>query len=133
MPLVGGAKRKNKGGGRKPKGRPLTQKQRKEVKSIVVRNINSRSETKYWDQTNSGSTDYAGQIGLVNDIPQGTTDSTRIGDELYMKSINLTYNVSVATADVTNVMRVILFQWFDDSTATDASILAGVGSVLDVI
>lgn len=137
MALTAGAKRirsRGKSVRRRPRGRALTRKQRSQVKSVVNSAFKQRTETKYHNQLNVGSSpSYTGAISLMNDIAVGTDDQTRVGDELYMKSISLNYNVTVSSTDSTNVVRAIVFQWFDDSTASLSSILQQTGDLSAVV
>lgn len=50
-----------------------------------------------------------GAITQLNNIPLGTTDSTRIGDKVKVTSINFRFNCIVG--DTVNFIRIIFFQW----------------------
>lgn len=114
--------------------KPLSLSQWKAVKRLTNRTLNSRLETKYHVQVNTASSpDWSGVDALMNDITVGTADTQRIGDEIDMKSVQLKYVVT--RGDGTNVVRAILFQWFDESTPTLADILrpASIGSIGGVV
>lgn len=89
--------------------------QRKEIKKVV----RSISEKKYITFQATGSIDNATGVQLsLLDIPQGDTDSTRDGDQLYLRSIY--FKAELAVGDNTNFVRCTVFQWFPTLTGIPA-------------
>lgn len=60
----------------------------------------------------------------MSNIVQGTADSQRTGDRLTLK--NIQSRISIIGADATNVIRLIFFQWYQN-TATSTPVI---GSIL---
>lgn len=85
-------------------------------KKKVRRVIRQTAEKKYLAYSASAvGVDSAGTAMLsLLDVPQGDLDSTRDGDQLFLRSIQL--NFSISLGDTTNFVRVILFQWFPTLT-----------------
>jgi len=108
------------------RGKGLTKKQQAQVRRLVQRNI----ELKYF-AFNSG---FGSTISSTMNIspapflvPQGITDSTRIGDELLWQSIKMRFEIVNSLgvgSDTYNNFRVCIFQWHPNSTpaATDVFI-----------
>lgn len=93
--------------------------------------IRSAAEKKFFDvqyiSTGPQTTPY---VASITDVPQGTTDLTRIGDKLHIHSIEIRMQMKVGMIAAPNVAgtnqlmgRVILFQWKDDDTPTVGNIL----------
>lgn len=77
----------------------------KSVKTALNKNI----ELKYRDVNSVLSVDYTGYFyDLSTYITQGITDSTRVGDKLTMRSLELNYNIT--NGDTTNQVRVIVLR-----------------------
>lgn len=87
------------------KGRKLTKTQRKQVKQI----ISSVQEHKIFDTVNATTVSYAGSVIPLSDIPIGTSDLGRIGDQIVPTSLEMRFNWFAA--DSTNFCRAILFRW----------------------
>lgn len=102
------------------------------TKKYVKKQISKDIETKYFDiQRPSDDIDYSGRIDRLTGVSQGTTDSTRIGDKLTMRSLRISYEATVA--DSTNMVRFIIVQWFPNSTLlapTSSYVLSTIGSAL---
>lgn len=102
---------------------------RQKLSVAINKVINSRAEKKYYI-TNSGPSPYkvgistAGYVAQMSGIGQGDTDTSRDGDSLLVKSLNLNYQIEVG--DTFNVIRVIMFQWFPTSVPTAGNILQDV-------
>lgn len=103
-------------GRRMRKGRKLNRRERLQVKRIV----NVGRELKFHQTgTSSGSTSSTFGIAPLSDISQGTTDTTRIGDRITLKSMQLritfvgSETTAVLPADNYNQFRFIVFQWKD--------------------
>lgn len=76
--------------------------------------IRKTAEKKYVAFNSSAAgIDTGGLILRFTEVPQGDTDVTRDGDQLTIRSLQFNYVLTLA--DTTNVMRVILFQWFDST------------------
>lgn len=85
-------------------------------KGWVRRFVTSHSDHKYFNVSNLLSVSDQYQVTDITAIAIGTTDTTRIGDDLVLKNIRLRF--SVIGADATNQVRVILFQTRDRFTTT---------------
>jgi len=103
------------------------------TRSGVKRVVRSMAEHKYWDKTDTGAGTSFNTNGpvLLTGIPQGTTDSTRVGDKLQITSMQFTFDLfTVSHAACGVAARIIVFQWYDDGTPTAASILQDVTNPL---
>lgn len=87
----------------------------------VKRVFNSIAEKKYYPYDNTSTVSTTGNMLFLSSIPQGDTDTTRDGDSIYIRSIQI--NFTVAYADAYNQLRFILFQWLPQTTPTLADIL----------
>jgi len=67
----------------------VAKRKRPTVKSVArsVKRMQSRVELKHKDTSTSSDPTVAGTLTLLNDIAQGLTESTRVGDEIYATSI----------------------------------------------
>lgn len=82
------------------------------VKRYVKKELRKDVETKYFDSSLSDfATSYSGWIQPLCNVPQGTTDRSRVGDQLVMRALMLRMHIVMNTGDVTNSVRVIVFQW----------------------
>lgn len=87
---------------------------------VITRQIKTherkRLEHKYW-QTSMEPTGISnsGTIYDLSDMPQGTTDISRVGDRVHVTSLSLRLNVILA--DTTNLVRVLVFQWRQNSVS----------------
>lgn len=80
------------------------------TKRYVRKLLAKQAETKYFELgVTATGVDYAGTLTNLTVVPQGTTDSTRIGDKLVIRGLNIKYEV--IAADSTQMVRVMLFQW----------------------
>lgn len=120
------------------KGNKYTKKKAvtvKDVKRIVKEYEKSVSENKYSDITSTlASLDYNGQSVDVSSVAQGTTDSTRIGDQLKPTSLRLAYWLNGES--FSSIVRVIVFRWLPDTglgVPSVANILQHYGSALGVL
>lgn len=108
--------RMSKRGGRRT---ALTRVQRAEVQRLVQRNI----ELKFFAY-NAGGAAITSTFNVSNvmfAVPQGITDSTRVGDELTWVSSKLRLefqNSQGPGADNFNNLRFVIFQWHPNSTPT---------------
>lgn len=104
------------------RGAKLNKRQKREVKSLIGRKL----ETKYVDALKSSTGIVStGTIFNLNVPAQGTGTSGRVGDRIQVKRIDFAYQV--IGYDTTNQVRVIIFKWQNDN-ANYAPIVA---SILD--
>jgi len=103
----------------KPYSKPAS---KAEVKQMIKSVMQAEVEDKYF-LFNSLPTavDFNGTTQDLLLVPQGITDSTRIGDEIRLTSISL--ELQVIGVDATNLMRVIIFKWRPSTVASVAAIL----------
>lgn len=73
---------------------------------------------------NTAST--SGSFHSLSDLTVGTDDGQRLKHQISLKSLHL--NVCAYPADATNILRFIVFQYFDDSFPTTANILQSTSS-----
>jgi len=114
-------------------GRKLNARQKTQVKRL----IGTRQETKFFSSTlASASVSSAATLYDVTNPGQGDTDQTRDGDRLYAKKLYVRMSLTVATGDVTNLVRIIWFQWFPTTTSFSPSVtdilLVGPSGAADV-
>lgn len=81
----------------------------------VKRVLTKAAEKKFHDVSQAGSVSVTSTPVLVDlsSISAGDTDQTRDGDQLTIRSIHLKYQL--VAGDSTNIVRIILFQWFMDT------------------
>lgn len=121
----------------KKAGVSFSSRQAQEVKKIIQR----QGELKFFLGASAGFIPVAVGTTLTGnpfDIPQGQTDSTRIGDALtWCGHIDLRLHVingQGATADKHNTVRVVIFQWFANQQPFPADLfLAGPSGTSDVL
>lgn len=114
----------------------LTTKQKSAVRKVVKKEIQKEAENKYMntDQNlNVGSTSVLKSCLIM--VP-GLTDSTRVGDEIYLSKVMLDYTIEQpqpiaagvpAFSDKeAHVLRFIVFQWFGNALPTAPDILQNV-------
>lgn len=119
---------------KKYKKKEVTPAIRKYVNMTVQQQIVKRAETKFHVATQSIGVDYTGAVYDLTSINQGDTDESRDGDAIYWKS--QTFNYRVYGGDTTNALRVIIFQWFGNTslhTPTVGDVLQQYGSTLGVL
>lgn len=122
----------------KMSNQPVTKSQ---VKQMIHSIVNYESEQKYSDlvANSSQNIDWNGIAPFaLTDIAQGSSDLTRVGDELIVKKVTwsllLKYNqTSTITnlANSCNVVRVLIFAWkpfFTDVAPTAAKVLTYTGT-----
>lgn len=96
---------------RKPNGRKLNKRQVRQVKNLVSR----QQEHKVFDNT-VGSTGISSGGSLYGPLTapiQGTGDSQRVGDRITLKK--MTFREAMVYGDGTNHLRLIIFQWYQNS------------------
>ncbi len=102
----------------------LSRNQRKAVLTIAKGVVGRRLEKKFVETSGILSVSTAPLIVPLTSIAQGTTDTTRIGDIVHVRNLDVRY--SLIGADNTNFTRLIIFQWKED----DAVGLPQAGDVL---
>lgn len=94
------------------------------MRSIARKEISRLAEKKYWLTADDSATpSYTGSMVDLSAVPQGDNDSSRDGDSLAIRSTRMKGHI--IAADTTNVVRLILFHWLDDSTPTISNVLSG--------
>lgn len=115
------------------RSRKAAPKVSKNVKKYVSQHIRSAIsgtlEHKYWslDAVNV-SMPAVGNVYSMCDVPAGTGDSTRVGDQIRLGSFRINFKIEKNTTDTdpSRQARVIIFQWVDTdavATPTASSIL----------
>lgn len=111
----------------------LSKNQKKQVRSIARRQINARTEVKFTRALAAPAN--VSNVATITRLIQpslGTGDnSNRIGDEIYLRSLRFHYNV--ICTDVTNLIRVMLFQWHSDDVPAVSDILEDTGSATGLV
>jgi len=75
---------------------------------------------------------YAASLTQLAPVPQGTTDSTRVGDQLVIRHMRLKGSCVLAAADVTNLMRILIFYWHPHTTPVASDIMLDNGAATSV-
>lgn len=105
---------------------------KKQVLNVVM----GAAEKKYYSlAVDAVAVDSAGTVTDLTPIPQGVTVNSRVGDSLYMTSLEFNYQTVGALGTDNNrvsYIRVILFQWYPSSTPSASNILltTGVNSII---
>jgi hypothetical protein len=89
------------------------------VAGFVNALLNSKAEKKYFVVASGTTALTTGQLIMdISSVAQGTTDVTRIGDEIHIKSLEMRF-AAYLTGSGDGVLRVYMFQWFpDDNVST---------------
>ena len=124
-------RRNRRNGNGKKKG--LSRNQAKAVKQIIKSQIDTIAEEKYVDTViSSGSADRNNWVplALINGITQGDSDQAqRNGDRIRLKGLQFRYMITPGTdtmaglSDGENIFRLIIFQWFRNTTPTVSQVL----------
>lgn len=97
------------------KSKPLTPAQQQEVVKIVRRGARRKGELKFFNSDINGTAiTTTATITQISPIPQGVSDTDRVGDSLDYVSLEVRYTVNVG--DPTNIVRVLFYQWFPSAT-----------------
>ena len=118
------AKKKYK---KKSKKKNLT---RKDVYEIAHSVVDAKPERKNFDYVNPGLIVPPGTNGLIfdlTDLTNGTTDITRIGNEITLEYLGLRFfyrQLSTSSMIICNA-RVLVFQWYPD-TAVDSPAISSI-------
>lgn len=118
------AKYRKSKSGRYRKGKSkYSDKPSKSFARKVKKVINAVAEKKYHDiQAGTQSPDTSGVVVDLSAVPQDTTvsgDTVRVGDEIYIRSLQIRGNI--IDADSYNAVRVIVFQWLMDTSIAGAA------------
>lgn len=111
--------------GKKANNKALVTKQ--QVKAMLDSTLKENMELKYYDTSDSATgIGFSGFASSLCTPAQGDTDTTRDGDRIHIERVWFHYGWS--NGDNTNVVRVILFQWFPNSAPAVSDILLHTGS-----
>lgn len=120
---------KKKAGSKSRKAAPKVSKNVKKYVSQHIRSaIAGEQEHKYFTLDSLGTSMPAtGSVYSMSDVPAGTGDSARVGDQIRLGSFRINFKIERATTDTDpRQARVIIFQWVDTdavATPTASSIL----------
>lgn len=106
---------------KKTQNKSLGKKQARAVKSIVKKTLKSENEWKNHQVYAVANVATGTTIVDTCAVPQGDTSITRDGDQLMASSLHLKYDWE--GADSYNHCRLMVFQWYPDTTPTGADIL----------
>lgn len=102
--------------------RHFSKRPSKQFTAKVKKVINKVAEKKYFTVIQpSVGVDNTGAFAQLGAVTQGDTDTTRDGDQLYIRSLQV--KGQVTAGDTTNLLRVIIFQWFLPTTPTATDLL----------
>lgn len=111
---------------RQPKGPAVSKKQ---VKSIVKREIGKQFEAKHWQDTNNLTLSTTPDIQYLSLVPQATTastDETRDGDEIRPLSFELNGFVNAGASDTSGgSVRILIVIWKESSSEATTPVTAG--------
>lgn len=97
----------------KPRSRVFRRRRQGRSKFVSkVRSVLQRSfEKKYLAFRSTYPPSTTPYLLKLSEVTQGITDVSRIGDRLHIKSLQ--FNYTITTPNAANVVRVIIFQWFN--------------------
>jgi len=103
---------------------------RREITRISKRVYNKRTELKYFMTGASASIPtVGGSIVDLTAIPQSVSDTDCTGDSLWLRNISLrAFTALNVVANLAGSVRIVLFQWFDDTTPT-VSVILNAGAI----
>ena len=95
------------------------------VQRIVKRELNRRVEWKHFViSDNARSITNTATIFSLTDVPQGSTDITRIGDKLNATTLDFRWSIqSAASGNTVQRCRLLVFQWNNDTDPTQTDII----------
>lgn len=98
-----------------------------QVKQIIRSSLGNVLEHKFFN-TNLAMTAlaYTGATYQLSAVPQGITDYNRTGDVFTVKRIRI--RLQVIAGDATNMVRVIIFSWFPNTTPAIGDIMTAVST-----
>jgi len=98
-----------------------------QVANLVERREKRKHEVKVFDTSQSAANIGAGAtVSALTAVPQGVTQSERVGDQMEFVDCEFTYQLVQANADIYSDVRVIIFQWFPNTTISGAPVLADI-------
>lgn len=102
-------------------GKPLTKKQQKQTKKMITRELRSKSAKKayYHDRT-----DFVNQNGTLYNInypAKGVEPYERLDNQFRIKKLDMRINMAIG--DETNMVRIILGLWHQESLASVQQVL----------
>jgi hypothetical protein len=109
-----------------PKGKKDAVVTKAQIKQMIDGHFKSNTELKWFAKAISSNLDYAGVIFDLSAITQGDTDLTRDGDSVNKEFIEINYQL--VRGDITNALRIVLFQYGLNSTPTPTDIWTNLGS-----
>lgn len=105
----------------------LSDSQKSEIRKVITRVVKADLEKGELDTNqNASSVDFSGSLWDLTVIAQGSGNGQRVNDELTLESIECKMNAG--GADTTNLMRVILVQYFPQNAPTVGTIFQNSGS-----
>lgn len=107
---------------KKRKDTKLARVARSVAKQEIAKNEAVELEHKFHDIEVNDNPSTSGVITHLSNITQGTTYKQRIADQIKGTSIQFRYQVTVS--DTTNVMRIVVFRWFEPTVPGVGDILA---------
>ncbi len=105
----------------KSRKKVFSTRQRSAVTTLAKKAIRSTSEFKHHSVQTSDTASTAGFIWDLSAVAAGTTDTTRIGDQLSATTLGFQYRI--VSGDTHNAVRVIYFQWYPNTVPVVANIL----------
>lgn len=107
---------------------PLNSVQKQQVRSIAKKD----EQVKYYlQQASANAMTTTPVLFQLSQIPQGVTDSSRQGDRLHWRDIECRGWMEVG--DPTNLVRIIIFQWSQNTTPLAGNLLLpGFSGAIDV-
>jgi hypothetical protein len=94
-----------------------------QMTQIALKVIQGKAEDDSFDVGFGSSVNSTGSLTKLTTIPQGLTDSSRVGDQVEVFKLSIIGCLQNSSSDLTNTCRLILFRWEqDDSSAAPASV-----------
>lgn len=102
-------------------------KERKKPKAKgVVQTLISHTEPKYLDNTVlATSVGAGGTIYGLSSVPQGDTQSTRVGDFIQPRALIINWDLYTVNSDIVTTIRLVVFRWVP-SNALIAPVIADI-------
>lgn len=94
------------------------------IAQIAQRVVDRNVEWKYHDVSANTTIDDTGAATCLSHVSQGDSTVTRTGDRLRATSIAVTDIVIAVKTNQTTLVRVIYFQWMDDTTNSPPTVAA---------
>lgn len=108
----------------------MVKKSKALTKETVKRMIVGQLEKKYWDIGGNYQIDTNGTVVALTNIPQGSDDQSRDGEQIRL--IKSSLRIVVKNGDNQNFLRFIIFRWLDNTNLalpTIPQVLQGSASV----